>query len=171
MPEGGDQHQVVADMQAVDLDDQQVELGQVRRHPRGQPLRRQRHEPARGRRFRGAVPGNDGQIALRKPHSPPELARRHVDQHQVHGPAAKPVFGLRRRPGRQRNFPPVEAAHARSMHRNLAAVEANVARRRAPAVADTASAAAVRRAGELLGVLAQHLFDGADPGGQTEALK
>jgi hypothetical protein len=57
------------------------------------------------------------------------------------------------------------------MHRNLAAVEADLACRRAPAVADTASAAAVRRAGELLGVLAQHLFDGADPGGQTEALK
>ncbi len=31
--------------------------------------------------------------------------------------------------------------------------------------------AAVRRAGELLGVLAQHSFDGADPGRQTEALK
>jgi hypothetical protein len=38
-------------------------------------------------------------------------------------------------------------------------------------VADTASAAAMRRAGELLGVLAQHLFDGADPSRQTEAFK
>jgi hypothetical protein len=57
------------------------------------------------------------------------------------------------------------------MHRNLAAVEADLARRRAPAVADTASAAAVPRAGKLLGVLAQHLFDGANPGRQTEALK
>jgi hypothetical protein len=32
----GDQHQVVANMQAIDLDDQQVELGQVGRHPLGQ---------------------------------------------------------------------------------------------------------------------------------------
>ena len=47
--ESGDQHQIVADMQPVDLDDQQVQLGQVRRHPLGQPFCRQRHEPARGR--------------------------------------------------------------------------------------------------------------------------
>src|SRR5262249_34056764 len=36
--EGSDQYQVVADVQPVDLDDQEVQLGQVRRHPRGQPL-------------------------------------------------------------------------------------------------------------------------------------
>jgi hypothetical protein len=34
--EGGDQHQVVADVQPVDLDDQEVQLGQVRCHPLGQ---------------------------------------------------------------------------------------------------------------------------------------
>jgi hypothetical protein len=38
-------------------------------------------------------------------------------------------------------------------------------------VAHPASAAAVRRAGELLPVLAQHLFDGSNPSRQTEALK
>ena len=65
--------------------------------------------------------------------SPPGFARRHVDQHQVHGPAAKPVLGLRRRPARQRNFMTIEAAHPRPMHRNLAAVEADLALRRAPA--------------------------------------
>ena len=65
----------------------------------------------------------------------------------------------------------VEAAHPRPMHRNLAAVEADLALRRAPAVADAASAAAMRRAGELLRVLAQHLLNGSDPGRQTEALK
>jgi hypothetical protein len=46
---------------------------------------------------------------------------------------------------------------------NLAAVEADLALRRAPAVADAASAATVRRAGKLLRVLAQHLLDGPDP--------
>ncbi len=127
------------------------------------PLRRQRHEPARGRRLRHAVPGDDRNVALRQPHSAPELARRDVDQHQVHRPAAKPVLGLRRRPARQRNFLAVEAAHPRPIDRNLAAVEADLARRRAPAVADAASAAAVRRAGKLLRVLAHHLFNGADP--------
>ena len=57
---------------------------------------------------------------------------RHVDQHQVHGPAAKPVLSLRR-PARQRNFMIIEAAHSRPMHRNLATVEADLALRRAPA--------------------------------------
>jgi hypothetical protein len=45
-----------------------VQLGQVRRHPRGQPFCRQCHEPARGRRLRGAVAGNDRQITLGQPH-------------------------------------------------------------------------------------------------------
>ena len=69
------------------------------------------------------------------------------------------------------SFTAVEAAHPRAMHRNLAAVEADLALRRAPAVADPASTAAMRRAGELLGVLAQHLLDGSDAGRQTEALE
>ena len=47
--EGGDQHQLIADLQPVDLDDQQSQLGQVRRHPLGQPFCRQGHEPARSR--------------------------------------------------------------------------------------------------------------------------
>ena len=38
-------------------------------------------------------------------------------------------------------------------------------------MADAASAATVRRAGKLLRVLAQHLFDGPDPSRQAEALK
>jgi hypothetical protein len=109
-------------------------------------------KPARGRRFRGAVPGHDRQVAFRKPDSPPEFARRHVDQHQVHGPAAKPVLGLRRRLARQRNFMTIEAAHPRPMHRNLATVEADLALRRTPAVADAASAAAVRRAGSTAAI-------------------
>ena len=57
------------------------------------------------------------------------------------------------------------------MHRNLAAVEADLALGPAPAVTDAASTAAMRRAGKLLCVLAQHLLDGSDPGRQTEALK
>ena len=65
----------------------------------------------------------------------------------------------------------IEAAYPRPVHRNFAAVEADLALRRTPAVAGAASAAAVRRAGKLLRVLAQHLFNGPDPGRQTEALK
>ena len=65
----------------------------------------------------------------------------------------------------------VEATHPRPMHSNIAAVEADLALGPAPAVADTAAAAAVRRAGKLLGVIAQHLLNRSDPGRQTEALK
>jgi hypothetical protein len=41
----------------------------------------------------------------------------------------------------------------------------------APAVADAAPTAAMRRAGKLLGVLAHHVLHGSDPGRQTEALE
>jgi hypothetical protein len=57
------------------------------------------------------------------------------------------------------------------VHRNLAAVEADLAASPAPAVTNAASTAAMRRAGKLLCVLAQHLLDGSDLGRQTEALK
>src|SRR5262245_54289500 len=115
--------------------------------------------------------GNDRHLALRPPSGPPELARRLVDQHQVHGPAAKPVLGLCRRPGRQRDLMAVVTAHPRAMHGNLATMETDLSLGPAPAVADAASATIMRRAGELLRVLAKHLFDGSDPGRQTEALK
>jgi hypothetical protein len=41
----------------------------------------------------------------------------------------------------------------------------------APAVADAAYAPILRRASELLRVIAKHLLDGSDSGSQTEALK
>ena len=69
------------------------------------------------------------------------------NQHQIHRPAAKPVLGLRRRPGRQRKFVAVEAAHPRAMHGHLAPMEANLALGSAPAVADPAPTTAMRRAG------------------------
>ena len=65
----------------------------------------------------------------------------------------------------------IKAAYPRAMHRNIAAVEADLALGRAPAVADAASTAAMRRAGKLLRVLAQHLLKRSDPSRQTEALE
>ena len=65
----------------------------------------------------------------------------------------------------------VVTAHPRAMHGNLATMETDLALGPAPAVADAASATIMRRAGELLRVLAKHLLDGSDPGRQTEALK
>ena len=47
----GQQHQVVLDVDAVDLDDQKVQLGQIRSHPFLHTCSRQRHEAAGHRRF------------------------------------------------------------------------------------------------------------------------
>src|SRR5262249_44748614 len=85
--------------------------------------------------------------------------------------AAKPVLGLCRCPGRQLDFAPVVAAHAWPMHNDLAAVEADLAFGRAPALADAVLVATIRRARELLGVVTEHLLDRADAGGQTEPLE
>jgi hypothetical protein len=57
------------------------------------------------------------------------------------------------------------------MHGNLATMETDLSLGSAPAVADAASATIMRRAGELLRVIAKHLLDGSDSGRQTEALK
>jgi len=62
--EGGDQHQVVFDLQAVDLAHHQVQLGQVRRLSASHSARL-RHKPARGRRFRGAPLARRDVIAQR----------------------------------------------------------------------------------------------------------
>src|SRR5262249_58044106 len=101
------------------------------------------------------LPPESARTAPAHPHPPPELARRHMDQHRVHAPAAKPVFRLCRPPGRQRNFMAVVTAHPRAMHSNLATVETDLSLGPAPAVADAASATIMRRAGELLRVLAK----------------
>jgi hypothetical protein len=65
----------------------------------------------------------------------------------------------------------VIAAYPRTLHCNIAAVEADLAPGHAPPVADAASAAAVAWAGQTLRILAQHLFHGPDPGHQTEAIE
>src|SRR5262245_11793616 len=65
----------------------------------------------------------------------------------------------------------VIATHPRATDRNLAAVEADLAFGSAPALPHSVAAPAMRFAGELLGVLAQHLLDSFNPGSQTKALK
>ena len=65
----------------------------------------------------------------------------------------------------------VVTAHPRALHGNLATMETDLSLGSAPAVADAASATIMRRAGELLRVIAKHLLDGSNSGSQTEALK
>ena len=47
-----DQDQILVHVNAVDLDHQQIEAGEVGRHPLLHARRRQRHEAAGGGRFR-----------------------------------------------------------------------------------------------------------------------
>jgi len=49
--DGSRQYEVLFDVDVVDLDDQQVQLGQIGRHPFRHALCQQRHEPARYRRL------------------------------------------------------------------------------------------------------------------------
>src|SRR5512132_3628787 len=65
----------------------------------------------------------------------------------------------------------VVTTHPRAMHGNLATMEPDLSLGPAPAVADAASATIMRRAGELLRVIAKYLLDGSDSGRQTETLK
>ena len=103
-PDRRQQHKVFTDVDAVDLDDQQVELGQVRRHPIFHPLGRQRHEAARGRRFRHARALGRRNVTFRQPNRTGELARRDVDQHLRQSPLAQPVLAVGGLPTRQRQF-------------------------------------------------------------------
>ena len=64
------QHQVIADTQAINLDDQRVELGQVGRHPHCKSLGRQRHNWREAADFEDAIARHDRQVALRKSDSP-----------------------------------------------------------------------------------------------------
>jgi hypothetical protein len=74
----GDQDQLVADVQAVDLDGQQIERRQVGSQPLPQLGAQQGDELARHRRLRGAVARERPDIAARPPHRAAELAGREV---------------------------------------------------------------------------------------------
>jgi hypothetical protein len=54
------------------------------------------------------------------------------------------------------------------MHGDLAAVEADLSLGRAPALPATLLAATIRRAGQLLRVITEHLLDRAEAGRQAE---
>src|SRR5271166_4854743 len=71
---------------------------------------------------------------LRQSYGTPKLARRHVDQHQVHRPLPQPVLGHRLLPAIQRQFFPVERAYPRPLDCDLASMEADLARRAPPAM-------------------------------------
>src|SRR4051812_43630738 len=169
--DGGQQRQVLGDMDAVNLDHQHIQRRQVGRHPFAHPLRRQRHEPTRRRRLRYAGAVRCWNIALWQPNGAPEPARRDIDQHQVHGPSPQPVLGLRRLPARQHQFVAVAAAHTGPFDRYLAAVETELACRLSPAMTAPAILSAVAPAAQLRRVTLHHIGQRRNPGGHAETLE
>lgn len=92
-----------------------------------------------------------------------------LDQYQVHRPAPKPILGLRRPPGRQRNLVAL-AAHRGRRTTTLPPWKPIFPLCLTPAVANAISAA-MAWTGKPLRVLAQHLHNRSDAGRQTEAIE
>jgi hypothetical protein len=76
--DGADQHNVLGHVQAVDLNDEQVELGDVAGEPFLQSLLRQHHEPARGRRLRRPVTFDAREWSLRQPDGATDETRFYI---------------------------------------------------------------------------------------------
>src|SRR5712691_4281479 len=165
------QHQLAGHVDAVDLHHQEVELGQVRGHPLLHACGRERDEVARGRRLRYSAPRRRWNVPLGQSYRTPKLARRHVDQHQVHRPLAEPVFVDRLLPACQRQFFPVEPAYPRPLDCDLASVEADLARRAPPAMTAPVLAARMPSPTGHLGVRFHHRAQRLDPGRQAEPIE
>src|ERR1700704_2953942 len=147
------QHQMLTDVDAVDLHHHDVEPGQVRTQPFLHACSRQRHEVPRSRRLRHAGPRRRRNIALGKPHRAAEFPRRDVDQHQVHRPLAEPVLRDRTIPTRQQKLLAPKTAHTRPLNRYLAGMKANLALGSAPAVSSPSLTADVASPTSLLSIL------------------
>ena len=169
--DGGQQHQVFLDVDAVDLDRQQVQGGQVGGHPFLHAFRRQRHEPPRHRRLRHSRPGGRRDVAARQADGAAELAGRDVDQHQVQRPLAEQVFRLRRLPARQRQLAAVASTNARTIDLDLAAVEADLPLGLAPAIPVSPSSPAVARAAQLGRLLIHHRRQSRQARRQAETIE
>jgi hypothetical protein len=108
----GDQDQFVADVQAVDLDRQQIEFRQVAGQPPPELRIRQGDElppTSRCRRPRAT--------RHHRPAAAPSGGTSGSRQHLVHRPLAEPVLILRRRPTRQHQFLlALTAANPRAVH-------------------------------------------------------
>src|SRR5215468_11114605 len=89
---GCHQHQVLGDVDAIDLYHQEIEPGKIRLHKALHALARQRHKMSRCRGLRRPGSRWCRNIALRKPYRPTEFPRRDIDEHQIHRPLPEPVF-------------------------------------------------------------------------------
>ena len=170
--DSGHQRQIIGQMKAVDLDDQEIERGQIRRHPVGHTLRRQRHEPARDRRFRYAGAGARRNIPLRQPHGTAKPPGRDVDQHKIQCPFPQPVLGNGSRPGRQGQLRLASlGTNPGAFDHDLATMEADRSPGTAPSMPNRACIAAVARPAKRRCVLLHHCAQGRYPSAQAEPLK
>src|SRR6516162_5734787 len=101
----------------------------------------------------------------------PNLRRRHVDQHQVHGPLAQPILGHRRFPARQRYLAAGAGPHSRSLQLDLARVEAQLSLGPPPAIPIPTVIATIADAAQPSRVPLHHASQRRDARRQAESLE
>ena len=168
----GDQDQLVADVQAIDLDRQQIKRRQIGGQPFPHLRARQSDELARHRRLRGAVARDRPDIAARQAHRAAELPGRDVDQHLVHRPLAEPVLVLRRGPTRQHQFLlALTAANPGAINPDPASVKADLALGLTPPPAPPPVMPLMAVAADHGRFFLQKLLKRLDPSDQAELVK
>jgi len=163
--------QVLIDVNAVDLDDQQIQRGKLGGHPCLHRLGRQRHEATRHRRFGHAGPSLGGDVAAGQADGAAELAGRHAHQHQIERPLAEQILVDRRRPTRQGHLTAVTRTHARTLDFDLAAVKADLSLGPTPTMTLPIATATMTRATEPGRILFHHPGESGQPGRQAQAFE
>src|SRR6266567_1403683 len=165
------QDQIFVHVNAIDLDHQQIEAGEIGCHPILHARRRQRHEAAGGGRFRQTSPRRPRNVSLRQPNRSGKLTRRDIDQHLVQGPFPEPVLRNCRLPTRSRLLLPVKAAKPWPLDFDLAAVEADLALRFPPAVRPPVTTSRMPWTTDCLCIAIHHLAKGLHAGSQAKQLE
>ena len=165
-------HHVIADMKPVDLDDQKIQFLQPARQPSLQLRPRQGHEAARDRRLRTPVPAADGR-------SPPASAGRRTARPYLRvetfitirfiaQACSSSGSDISSKLGKLSSPPPGSRTRGRSSF--TLALEGQLARGRAPAMAPALGRAGMTRAAHGLRVRRQHLGQRLDAGQKAEAI-
>ena len=121
--------------------------------------------------FDRPAPSRGRHIAPGQAHRPLEFARGDGDQHLVHRPFAEPILPDRALPTRQDAFLAVEAANARTLDIDLAAVKADLALRPPPSMRQPAFVPRMAQAANRLCVLLHHFAQRLDPRRKAKSLE
>src|SRR5262249_320584 len=134
--------------------------------------RRETEEFVRARRaFGGGGLGWAGQIAGRQPYRPCILARRYTDQHLVERPARQKVRLLDRAPAGKLQFATAALPHPRPPNGSFAAMPADLATDRAPAMALPIRVPLVALATKLFRIRRKHRLAGRSPSLQAQPVE